>query len=148
MNTSQKCVVRVKLLGRQPDQWRPFQSYFFVLWSVIRFHVVGTAGNDRRSLRNTFGWMGTLQAPLPPPSSSMAESWWRPRGIAPWKLQRICIFRYLNLGLNIAQQYVDGYAFFSCALQYKVTGKSQKSKIFNSRFSYSKKSVCSLALAG
>ena len=26
-------------------------------------HVVGTTCNDRRSLRNTFGWMGALQAP-------------------------------------------------------------------------------------
>ena len=38
-------------------------------------------------------------------------------------------------GSNIAQQYVDAYAFFSCPLQYKVTGKSQKSKIFNSKIS-------------
>ena len=42
-------------------------------------------------------------------------------------------------GSNTAQQYVDGYAFFSCALQYKVTGKSQRSKIFNSQVSYQKK---------
>ena len=51
-------------------------------------------------------------------------------------------------GSNTAQQYVDVYAFFSCALQYKVTGKSQRSKIFNSQVSYQKKCECSIVLAG
>ena len=34
-------------------------------------------------------------------------------------------------GSNIAQQCMDSYAF-SCALQYKVKGKSERYKIFNS----------------
>ena len=52
-------------------------------------------------------------------------------------------------GSNIAQQYVDGYAFsVSCVLRYKVTGKFQRSKIFNSQVSYQKKCVCSIVLAG
>ena len=29
----------------------------------------------------------------------MVGSWWRSRGLATWKLQRICILRYLILGL-------------------------------------------------
>ena len=73
----------------------PPKSYFFCLLVWDAYHVVGTTCNDRRSLRNTFEWMRTLQAP----SSSMVESWWRSRGRAPWKLQRICILRYLILDL-------------------------------------------------
>ena len=42
----------------------PPQSYFFASWSGTRprdaCHVIGTTCNDRRSLRNTFGWMGAL----------------------------------------------------------------------------------------
>ena len=58
-------VVGVKLLGRQPDQWRPPLSHtFFASWSGTRprdaCHVIGTTCNDRRSLRNTVGWMGVL----------------------------------------------------------------------------------------
>ena len=46
-------------------------------------------------------------------------------------------------GSNVAQQYVNGYAFFMCiALQSH--RKSQRSKIFNSQVSYQKKKcVCS-----
>ena len=34
----------------------PPQSYFFASWCHVE-------SNDHRSLRNTFGWMGALQAP-------------------------------------------------------------------------------------
>ena len=44
----------------------------------------------------------------------------------------------------IAQQYVDGCAFFHV----KVTGKSQRSKIFYSQAFYQKKCVCSIVPAG
>ena len=46
-------------------------------------------------------------------------------------------------GSNIAQQYVVVMLIyiFSCSLQYKVTGKSQRSIIFNSQVSYQKKNV-------
>ena len=72
----------------------PPQSYFFCLLVWDAYYVVGTTCNDRRSL-NTFEWMWVLQAP----SSSMVDSWWRSRGLALWKLQRICILRYPILGL-------------------------------------------------
>ena len=54
--------------------------------------IVGTTCNDPRSLRNTFGWMGALQAPQQSHGKDLVE-------LAPWKLQRICIVRHLNLGL-------------------------------------------------
>ena len=41
----------------------PPKSYFFAYWSAKACHVVGTTCNDRRPLRNTFGWMRVLQAP-------------------------------------------------------------------------------------
>ena len=63
----------------------PPQSYFFCLLVWDAYHVVtGTTCNDRR---------------LPAPRSYMVESWWRFRGLSLWKLQRICILRYLILGL-------------------------------------------------
>ena len=79
-----------------------------LVWDAC--HVVGTTCNDRRSLRNTFGWMGALQSP----SSSMVESWWRSRGRAPWKLQRICILWYLNLGLILPNNSWMVMHFFMC----------------------------------
>ena len=71
---------------------------------------MGTTCNDRRSLHNTFEWMRALQAP----SSSMVESWWRSRGLAPWKLQRICILRYLILGLMVPNNRWMVMHFFMC----------------------------------
>ena len=109
----------------------PPQSYIFCLLVWDAFHAVGTTSNDRWSLPNTFGWMGALQAPKPLHGRVLVAV----QRLAPWKLQRICILRYPNLG----QQYVDSFPFFSCSLQYKVTGKSQRSKIFNSHISYQKK---------
>ena len=42
----------------------PPSHTFFASWSGTRprdaCHVIGTTCNDRRSLRNTFGWMGAL----------------------------------------------------------------------------------------
>ena len=42
----------------------PPSHTFFASWSGTRprdaCHVIGTTCNDRRSLRNTFGWMGVL----------------------------------------------------------------------------------------
>ena len=89
----------------------------------------------RHKMRNTFVWMGAYK----PPSSSIVGSWWRSRGRAPWKLQRICILWYLNLGLILPINTWMVYAFFSCVLQYKITRISQRSQIFNSQVSYQKK---------
>ena len=72
----------------------PPQSYFFCLLVWDACHVVGTTCNDRRSLRNTFGWMGAGG-----PGGSLAGS---SKESGP------------KSGSNIAQQYVDGYAFFMC----------------------------------
>ena len=88
----------------------PPQSYFFCLLVSDAYHVVGTTCNDRRSLRNTFEWMRALQAP----SSSMVESSWRSRRLAPWKLQRICILRYLILGLILPNNRRMVMHFFMC----------------------------------
>ena len=48
------------------------------------------------------------------PSSSMVESWWRSRGLAPWKLQRICILQYLILGLILPNNRWMVMHFFMC----------------------------------
>ena len=108
--------------GGSPINGAPPQSYFFCL---LVCHVVGTTCNDLRSLRNTFGWMGALQAPQ--------------QFHGRVKLQRICILRYLNLDLILLNNTQMIMHFFSCELQYKVKGKSQRSKIFNSQVSYQKK---------
>ena len=62
----------------------------------------------RHNMRNTFVWMGAYK----PCSSSIVGSWWRSRGRAPWKLQRICILWYLNLGLILPNNTWMVYAFF------------------------------------
>ena len=82
------------------------------------------------------GW-GCYKPP-PPPSSSMVESWWRSRGRAPWKLQRICILRYLGLGLILPNNTWIVMHFFMC-IAVRSHRNSQRSKIFNSQVSYQKK---------
>ena len=57
-------VVSEKLLGGSPINGAPQVIPFCLLvWDAC--HVVGITCNDRRSLRNTFGWMGArpLEAP-------------------------------------------------------------------------------------
>ena len=92
--------------------------------------TVGTTCNDRRSLRNTFERMRALQAP----SSSMVESWWR----SPWKLQRICILRYLILGLILPNNRWMVMHFFMC-IAVQSQREIPRSKGFNSQVSYQKK---------
>ena len=53
-------VVGVRLLGRQPDQWRP-QWYYFLVLNVCR--DVGMTYNDRRSLQNIAGGLGGAISP-------------------------------------------------------------------------------------
>ena len=53
-------VVGVRLLGRQPDQWRP-QWYYFLVLNVCR--DVGMTYNDRRSLHNIAGGLGGAISP-------------------------------------------------------------------------------------
>ena len=54
--------------------------------------------------------MRALQAP----NISMVESWWRSRGLALWMLQRICILRYLILGLILPNNKWMVMHFFMC----------------------------------
>ena len=74
-------------------------------WS---FHVVATICNDRWSLRNTFGWMGELQAPLQFNSRVLVEVQGACHLEAPKNLH-LMVPKSRSI---IAQQYVDGYAFF------------------------------------
>ena len=106
-------VVGVRLLGRQPDQWRP-QWYHLLVLNVCR--DVDMTYNDRRSLHNIAGGLGGAISPQRVQGRALvgvqgAEPWWVSRGQSPWKLQRICVLQYLKLGLK------------SCVLQCKVTGK-------------------------
>ena len=48
---------------------------------------------------------------------------------SPWKLQKFCILQYLKLGLKLTKARASS-CIFSCALQYKVTGKFQKVQNF------------------
>ena len=80
------------------------------------------------------GW-GALQAPQQFNGRVLVEV----RGARPLEAPKNLHLAVPESGSNIAQQYVDGVIFiFSCAFQYKVTGKSQRSKIFNFQVSYRK----------
>ena len=69
----------------------PSHAFFLLVWDA--YYVVGTTCNDRRSLRNTFGWMGRYK----PPSNLWSEG---PKNL------------HLTVYLILGQQYVDCYAFF------------------------------------
>ena len=99
-------------------------------------HVVSTTCDDRRSLCNTFGWTGVLQAP--PPQQFHGRALVEVRGLAPWKLQRICILRYLNQGLILHNNTWMVMHFFMC-IAVQSHRNSQRSKIFNFQVSYQKK---------
>ena len=75
------------------------------------------------------------------PSSSMVESWWTSRELAPWKLQRICILRYLNLGLILPNNTWMVTHFFMCIA---VQSHRKIPKVQNFQFSsfLSEKRVC------
>ena len=78
-------------------------------------------------------------------SSSMVKSLWRSRGLATWKLQRICILSKSRS--IIAQQYVDGYALFHvhCSKKSQENPKGPKFSIL--KFFIRKKCVCSIVPA-
>ena len=96
-------------VGRQPDRCRPPPScprhtFCLLVWDAC--HVVGT------TVIAQYIWVdggGTT-----PPSSFMVESWWRSWGLAPSKLQRICILRYLNLVLILPNNTWMVTHFFMC----------------------------------
>ena len=72
------------------------------------FHVVGTTCNDRWSLRNTFGWMGALQA-LQQFNFKVVVEVQVARHLEAPKNLHLMVPKSRSI---IAQQYVDGYAFF------------------------------------
>ena len=72
----------------------PVMLFRLLVWDAD--YVVGTTCNDRRSLRNTFQWMGRYK----PPSNLWSEG------------ANNLNLTVLKSGSNIAPQYVDGYAFF------------------------------------
>ena len=78
----------------------PSHAFCLLIWDA--YYNVGTTCNDRRSLHNTFGWMGRYMPPSPPPPPSNLWS------EGPKNLH----LTVPKSGSNIAQQYVDGYAFF------------------------------------
>ena len=53
-------MVGVRLLGRQPEQWRP-QWYYFLVLNVCR--DVGMTYSDRRSSHNIAGGLGGAISP-------------------------------------------------------------------------------------
>ena len=84
------------------------QSYSFCLLVWDSCHVVGTTYNDRQSSRNTFGWMGALQAPQQFHGRVLVEV----QGARPLEAPKNLHLTVPESGPNITQQYVDGYAFF------------------------------------
>ena len=120
----------------------PVILFCLLVWDAC--HVVGTTCNDHRSLRNTVGWMGALQAPQQFHGRVLLEV----QGARALEAPKSPHLTVPQSGSNISQQYVGAWlCIFSCALQYKVTGKAQRPKIFNSQVSYQKKMCMFYSLA-
>ena len=136
-------VMGVELLGGSPIN-SPHQSYFFCLlvWDACR--VVGTTGNDRWSLRNTVEWMGRYK----PPSSSMVKSWWKSKGAYHLEAPKNLHLMVPKSRSIIAQEYVDGYAFFHVHGNTKSQENPKGPKFSILKFLSEKKCVCSIVPAG
>ena len=113
------------------------------------FHLVGTGVgttcNDRcHCAINLGGWGG-----YKPRSSSMVKSWWRSRGLATWKLQRICILWSLNPVLLLPNNtWMVMHSFMYIAVKsHRKIPKVQNFQ-FSSFFIRTKKCVCSIVPAG
>ena len=113
--------------GGQPYQWRPPPVMLFCLLVWDACHDVGTTCNDRWSLSNKFG-LGRHK----PRSSSLVKSWWSSRGLATWKLQRICILWYLNPGLLLPNNtWMVMHPFIYIAVKsHRKIPKVQNSQVF------------------
>ena len=83
-----------------------------------------------------------------PCSSSVVKSWWRSRGLATWKLQRICILWYLNPGLLLPYNMWMVMHFFHvhCSKKSQENPKGPKFSIL--KFFIRKKCVCSIVPVG
>ena len=120
----------------------PVIHFCLLVWDAC--HVVSTTFNYRRSLRNTFGWLRALKTPQQLHGRVLVEV----QGLAPWKLQRICILRYLNLGLILPNNtwMVLHFFQFHCSTKSQENPKGPKFSIL--RFLIRKKCVFSIVLAG
>ena len=108
------------LFSSIPTQWRaeseaaarlmapppPVILFCLLVWDPC--DVVGTTCNDRRSLRNAFGWMGALKAPQQLYGRVLVEV----QGARLLEAPKNLHLTVLKSGSNITQQYVDGFAFF------------------------------------
>ena len=78
----------------------------------------------------------------------MVESWWSCRWARLLEASKNLHITVPKSGSNIAQQYVDGYAFFHvyCSTKSQENPKGPKFSIL--KFLIRKKCVCSIVLAG
>ena len=113
----------------------PVRLFYFLVWDSC--HVVGTTCNDRRSLRNTVGWMGALQAPQQFHGRVLVDV----QGSSPLTAPKNLHLTVPKSGSNIAQQCVEGYAFLMCIA---VQSHRKIPKVQNFQFSsfLSEKRVC------
>ena len=100
----------------------PPQSYFFASWSGTRVMSQAQHATTVGHWAIHLGGWGRYN----PPSSSIIESWWRSRK-APKNLH-LTVPKSVS---NIAQQYVDGYAFFQvyCSTRSQENPKGPKFSI-------------------
>ena len=133
-------MVGVKLLGGRGEAallMSPPASHTFCLLVWDGCHVVGTLCNDRWSLRNTFGWMGVLQALQQFNGKVLVEVQGAHQLEAPKNLH-LMVPKSRSI---IAQQYVDSYAFFHVHCSTKSQENPKGPKIFNSQAFYQKKNL-------
>ena len=78
----------------------------------------------------------------------MVESWWRSREASPLETPKNLHLAVPKSGSNIAQQYVDGYAFFHVHFSSKAQENPKGPKFPIYKFLIRKKCVCSIVLPG
>ena len=123
----------------------PVILFLPLVWDAC--HVPGTTYNDRQPSRNTFGWMGALQAP--PPQQFHGRVLWEVQGASPLEAPKNLHLTVPKSGPNITQQYVDDYPFFHVHCSTKSQENPKGSKFSILKFLIRKKKcVCPIALAG
>ena len=105
----------------------PVLLFCLLVWDAC--HPVGTTCNDRRSLRNTFGWIGALQGLQQFHGRVLVEV----QGACPLEAPKNLYLTVPKSGSNVAQQYMDGYAFFHmhCSTKSQEYRKGPKFSILN-----------------
>ena len=106
--------------------------------------MVGITCNDHWSLHNTFDVDGVLQASQQCHGRVLVEV----QGARPLEAPKNLHLTAPKSGSNIAQQYVDGYAFLHvhCSTKSQENPKGPRFSIL--KFLIRKKCVCSKVLAG